>query len=290
MHETADNGYGKGSQFVDRWFGQVGLTIYTFFPQILNLVGTIGIALSTIYIDTSLGVAELIKSRAGIWLLISIVVFAIGSIWSAIQNTKLASARRKVAALEDALSKAQNEYLQMVSLTLMSLADQLNLQCEGTERLSAYKHDGAQFVIVGRYSVNAVFNAMGRRTYPDNQGVIGQAWRSGEGEAIAHGFPDPNKKLEEYAKRVESDWSVPSSISKNFQMKSRSYTALAIEKPQGDKRRIAILVYESTNSNPLDTAKPRKYKTTEAGRRLVELLENKKALEPSLSFAREKGF
>lgn len=274
---------------IQRKAGDIGLTLYTLLPQILSIIGTIGIALSSLFIDTSKSLELLIRSKTVLTLLASISFFCIGEFWSARKANRGALLRNRIADLEDALNKAQDDYYQVTSTTLFNLAKELRIRHNGSDRLSVYKHDGRAFVIVGRHSKNPMFNERGRSYYPDTQGVIGVAWKSADGEATANQFPDFEGRPENYLRRVSSEYDIVPEIIQEFKMKSRSYAVITLDSGPREER-IAVLVYESTDPNPLDIKKLKQYRDTEAGRKLLELLENKQSLMPSPSYAEEKGF
>jgi hypothetical protein len=135
--------------------------------------------------------------------------------------------------LEDALGNLSAQYQTFFRDLLATLVRQ-KLGYGMTERISVYRHDpeGRSFSMVARYSENELFDGPGRRlSYPEDEGVIGQAW--------AHGLctPDPLPKADEnetaYCNETERRFRIRKEVSKNFRMKSCCYAAFALSHPFG---------------------------------------------------------
>ncbi len=109
--------------------------------------------------------------------------------------------------------------------------------------------------MVARYSENELFDGPGRRlSYPENEGVIGEAW--------AHGMctPDPLPNADvnetEYCNETERRFRIRKEVSKNFRMKSCCYAAFALSHPfGGGLGNIAVVVFESKELGKLRTEK-----------------------------------
>jgi hypothetical protein len=156
-----------------------------------------------------------------------------------------------------------------------------------TERISVYRHRGGAFQMIGRYSDNPVYRRRGERAiYPDDEGVIGRAWRE---ESATANLPDPDAEPDLYYEVLENEWNIDRATAEKFTMKSRSYVAKALYEPKGVDR-VAIVVVESTEAGILDTDGVLRALETTEGKRIYQFLERKQSLEPDPRYAREEGF
>jgi hypothetical protein len=126
------------------------------------------------------------SKRLVVVLLLLGAVFAVGSIVSNRKlrrptflgldsaNTKL---RCKLDTLQGQIDTRVTNLVDVVQVLLRDLATNLDIY-KGDTRLSVYRHSGDQFYLVGRVSPNESYAAVGRRSYPDTQGFIGDVWRN----------------------------------------------------------------------------------------------------------------
>jgi hypothetical protein len=140
--------------------------------------------------------------------------------------------------------------------------------------------------MIGRYSEDPVYNKRGRSLYPDDEGVIGAAWRSGEATAD---LPDPEEQKELYYQILQEEWNIDRATAEQFEMKSQSFVAKALYDPKGFQR-VAIVVVESTQAGILDKGKVLRALETTEGKRIYQFLERKQSLEPDPGYAREEGY
>lgn len=83
--------------------------------------------------------------------------------------------KSKVTACETQIDSRVANLVDVVKVLLRDLAIDLDIYKADT-RLSVYKHSGDQFYLVGRVSHNESYAAVGRPSYPDTQGFIGEVW------------------------------------------------------------------------------------------------------------------
>lgn len=83
--------------------------------------------------------------------------------------------KSKVAECEAQIDSRVANLVDVVKVLLRDLAIDLDIYKADT-RLSVYKHSGDQFYLVGRVSLNESYAAVGRLSYPDTQGFIGEVW------------------------------------------------------------------------------------------------------------------
>lgn len=116
---------------------------------------------------------------------------------------------------------------------------------ENNERISIYIFDEEieQFTQLGRFSLNAKYNHIGRKFYPKDQGCIGFTWQ--HGSHFSDTYVNPETHPEEYAVQMK-DEGIPKSVTRNMIMKSRLYYGYKIM----DTRRsshLAVIIVESTD-------------------------------------------
>ena len=141
--------------------------------------------------------------------------------------------------------------------------------------------------MLGRYSEGPYFARRGRGVYPENEGCIGHAWRTGEG--IATELPDPSTEYDEYVQRMIEDWNIDADALEQMEMKSRLICAIAI-RDRTDLHRIAVIVFESTRTNGFSLEDIRKFVNGTQGREMAHLIEVLQSLEPSPDMAKSRGF
>lgn len=156
--------------------------------------------------------------------------------------------------LEDNLGNLSAQYQAMFTDLLSTLARRV-LNYGMTERISVYRHDpeSKSFRMVTRYSENSRFTGPGwRLSYPDDEGVIGEAWTHG----ICTPGPLPNADENEtvYCKETEQRFRIKKEVAKNFRMQSCCYAAFALSHPFGGGRgNVAVVVFESKELGKLGT-------------------------------------
>ena len=172
-------------------------------------------------------------------------------------------------------------------MSLYPIADQLGFR--GSDRISLYRYDSGNFVMIGRYSEQPEFKAPGRAIYPAAQGVIGQAWRSAAGRAFVNNLPDPEADLEAYKEQNARLFGFPMEVVDGLRMRSRTIGAYVLKDWNG-LGRAAVLVFESLEPNRFADDELAEIAAGLHGEQLSLLLNVMKPQEPSPLLARSKGF
>ncbi len=259
-------------------------------PQLPSAFAAIAFAYVGVSLSLSLEEEDpwwFVTSTPGVVFFIGTALALIGAFVNARRNRALRPLRKRVEKLEGILEQVPGHYYDLCSY---ALADILRgtLRLDDTERISVYRHRGkGAFQIIGRYSENPKFAQLGRRVYPDNEGVIGHAWE--HETATADNLPDPEEEPEHYYQILESEWNIRRETAENFTMKSRNLVACALYEPKGVER-VAIVVVESTRVGILDVGKVTQAVKGEEGKRIYLFLEKMQALEPDIEYPMEEGF
>lgn len=142
------------------------------------------------------------------------------------------------ASIEDVVnsnSELFNSYLKLILS---------NLNFSHTERISVYKIIENNFTLIGRTSINPMLKAIGRSSYPIDEGFIGKGWA--EGSYFIDDLPDPMlNKGNDYYDAVNNINQIPKATLKLIKMKSRTYYVCSID--GYDNEPTAVLVIESSN-------------------------------------------
>lgn len=120
----------------------------------------------------------------------------------------------------------------------------------GNGRVSMYLHKNNEFVLIGRYSNNPMFNVKSRSTYPDNEGLIARGWK--EDICILHGIPEYRGKGQQYFSKVNSSHPISYETVKKLKMKSRSFY---IKRINNEDSRLphGIIVVEQMDSREINS-------------------------------------
>ncbi len=110
------------------------------------------------------------------------------------------------------------------------------------DRLSIYIHNSEKcyFSLIARYSSNTDFCKQHRQTFPDNQGVLGEAWR-GNGTSALKVYT-LSQKYDSYVKKCVGDYYIPEDVVKQLAMKSTRMLPIFI---LNNKKQIGIFLVES---------------------------------------------
>lgn len=257
-----------------------------YWPQLAIALGSIGFAAVGILLTPpDEGFLWLVSSGPGRVFLGAAVLTLAGSIVAWKRTPGLLSLRKRVAELEAVLERAESDYYDQFAVELSVILKDV-LGYGDTERISVYRHRGGAFQMIGRYSDDPVLRNRGRSIYPDDEGIIGRAWRE---ESATANLPDPDTQSDLYYEVLENEWNVDRATAEEFTMKSRSLVARALYEPKGVDR-VAIVVVESTETGILDTDEVLRALETTEGKRIYQFLERKQSLEPDPRYAREEGF
>lgn len=191
----------------------------------------------------------------------------------------------KVEELDQLASSRVVDTYKFFSLILKSIADSLELK--STDRVSLYMLESAGFQCIGRYSENQEYKKKPNRLYANDQGCIGEAWRSGNSSDKS--LPCPRTECAAYAQHQEQRWRIPASEVAKMRMASRCYVARAV-KDIYEGTNVAVLLFESTQPEGLserriDTA----FNRGEARKLFFYLIKELKTHIPSMDGATELG-
>lgn len=249
-------------------------------PKLITAAGAIGMAVGGILAgsDTASIVGWIIFGA-------SAMLTVSGQIVDWKRVPKISHLQRTVAELEDLVEQTRQDYFHHFETQLSVLAND-TLSLTDKERVSVYKHDGRAFVMLGRYSKNPEFCKRGRGTYPEGEGCIAKAWLAGE--AVLDSLPDPQTEEGRYLEVLKNDWGIKKGVARDFTMKSRSFVAFALE--NHSPKRIAVIVFESTNAGSLDKRELKNVMDNGEAKRLVDFMESVSKLEPTPSYASKEGY
>lgn len=212
-------------------------------------------------------------------------------IYGTYQNSKKSKRadvlERENDQLREVIIKSQGDHRENCSRKLLSLAEQL--QFDGNDRISLYKYEHDKFIMLGRHAERPDLRKPGRGVYSADQGVIGGAWKSGNGSCFVDDLSDPADDLENYINENSVRFQVSREITIGMSMKSRTIAAFCL-KDHGGLGRAAVIVFESLAVNRFKEEQLRSIIEGAAGRELSLLLDVLKPFEPSLDLAKGKGF
>jgi len=184
---------------------------------------------------------------------------------------------------EESNSKTINCY-KLFSNYLYSYVKRFSLGPE--ERVSLYKLDMEMFSCVGRYSENEVFKSKPSRLYPKDQGCIAKAWETGifqDADA-----PDPDTNLNAWKEYNIQKFNFTDKQLNKIRMRSRAFYGIRLQNAQNIT--IAVLVFESLNTNGLPFGKLERFFKNHEITNLINLVESLENHIPSLEEAKLEGF
>ena len=122
-----------------------------------------------------------------------------------------------------------------------------NLELTSNDRITLYHYNlkSGLFFKAGRFSPNPSFNSFGRATYKN--GLILDAFNTGENGIIEIVTSDPDTDLKAYIKEVNEKSNIKKSVIKAFSMKSRILYAHQIQRLDGTAS--GVLLIESIKEN-----------------------------------------
>lgn len=167
------------------------------------------------------------------------------------KQKELADAKTENSQLQQSLEEAQNaisdirsqnidDLFYISSQFLRFLFNELGLNHQ--DRLSIYIHnpDKCYFSLIARYSSNTDFCKQHRQTFPDNEGVLGTAWR-GNGTGLLKVYTLPTT-FKSYVNKCIKTFNIPEDSVKRFTMRSTRLLPIFIFNNQ---KQIGIFLVES---------------------------------------------
>lgn len=215
---------------LSRWFTGHGATACAHLASVLLLSST---------------VLQAMEFPAWIWILVAVlgVVSAIiAGVFALFVKPSYNQLRREHQELDDECARLRNSQAAMLGyLAKRALIDivEENQAVLMTSRISIYVEQQGQFVLLGRWAKNEKFRRVGRRSFPIDQGLIGQAWESKDGVARVRKLPaDEDRWVAEQCKRYGFD----EEAARNLTMQSRSISAVRID--SGPKSGVFVIESE----------------------------------------------
>lgn len=188
---------------------------------------------------------QAVQSSDWIWILVAVlgVVSAIiAAVFALFVKPGYNQLRREHQELDDECTRLRNSqaamlgYLAKRALIEIVEEDEKTLM---TSRISIYVEQQGQFVLLGRWAKNEKFRRVGRRSFPIDQGLIGQAWKSKDGVAKVRKLPaDEDRWVDQQCNRYGFD----EETARNLTMQSRSISAVRID--SGPKSGVFVIESE----------------------------------------------
>lgn len=215
---------------LSRWFTGHGATACAHLASVLLLSST---------------VLQAVQSSDWLWILVAVlgVVSAIiAAVFALFVKPGYNQLRREHQELDDECTRLRNSqaamlgYLAKRALIEIVEEDEKTLM---TSRISIYVEQQGQFVLLGRWAKNEKFRRVGRRSFPIDQGLIGQAWKSKDGVAKVRKLPaDEDRWVDQQCNRYGFD----EETARNLTMQSRSISAVRID--SGPKSGVFVIESE----------------------------------------------
>lgn len=222
-------------------------------------------------------------------LVLSALAFLVtGAVFRARQTPSYSHLARDKAAADEKAAGWEAAFPGLIGVHLRAILEHA-LPGDSDARITLYVHNGSAFVAISRHSRNVSHKAMGRPAYPDDQGVIGDAWKSGDGQALRTGLPDFTKTPEDYFSALEKD-SIDRQVAERLTMKSGSLVALRIDEQTPSAEAMAVVVIESLNPGGLGNSSASTVQSDETWTLLQRFVTLASDFLPDMTSAAEKGF
>lgn len=157
-------------------------------------------------------------------------------IWLGPRYTKLIKDERTARQRAQRRSHSMQTIMNVAVRTLM---DDLSVDFSQA-RVSVYRHKDNHFILLCRRSDALNLEEPGRERYPDGEGLIGKAWRLGEGIVV-----DLPKERGTWEQTNYVDYGMPVETALNLAMQSRSLVGLRLDTSAADPEHIGLIVIES---------------------------------------------
>jgi hypothetical protein len=186
--------------------------------------------------------------------------------------------------LHDEVGAVAENIHALFEAVLLSLANKLEVDERGTERVSIYVHrlETNTFVPCGRFSHNPILKAKGRTSFPDDQGCIAKAWE--EDWHFCVDFPDPSR-TGPYVDYLLHTYGIPRDVGRSLKMKPKLIAAKRISLNGSG---VAIIVFESTDQGKF-TEEQLKGRLAAASVEYAQMIKSIQKYIPNPSRAAEVG-
>lgn len=266
---------------------RVAAILENYWPQLTRDVCALAVVLLAVWLGLEQSERDLgswAKSPPNLLLLALAVIGLFGGAKVWLREPGVLILKDRIHALEDDVLECHGNYSDLLRAELAILASKLGFG--HNERISVYKHDGRAFVMLGRFSSNPHYDRPGRGVYPDSQGCIRDVWS--QGRAVGVNLPNSGTNLAEYVNALNRRWAVDRVTAQALRMKSRSIGGIRIEDFSTGVP-IAVMIFESMGVHGINRAILDQAEAADDGR-IGRFLERMRAVEPSPSYAKNKGF
>lgn len=148
------------------------------------------------------------------------------------------------------IESIENDYYRLCSNIIRnSFARSFFEFTDNNGRISIYKHENDQFILLGRYSNNPNYNDKGRGSYSSQEGFISLGWKRKEFKI--HGIPEYVNKGIEYISHIKGHCEIPPRTITRMRMKSRSYYVFRFDN-EDSRKPLGIIVFEKLGSEAID--------------------------------------
>jgi hypothetical protein len=211
------------------------------------------------------------------------VAFLIGSIRAAIVHEPYVRLLRLKASHETEALGRQANFRIILDALLSQLSNEVGIANAET-RVSGYSHNGKAFILVGRVSENPKLRIRGRQIYPEDQGLIADAWQGGQAQCVS--LPG---ELEAYVVRMERDYNLPPDVTRALTMRPRSLIGIRVVDKMSN-RPVGVVVAESMTPRGVNKKTMEKIRASETWMTIVYLMVTSRELLPDMASVSEKGF
>ncbi|MGB6063269.1 MAG: hypothetical protein WBG50_00565 [Desulfomonilaceae bacterium] len=270
--------------FQKSWPFILAQTIQDFGPQFAVPISTCIIALCALNLRVP-DFWDQLWSVTGAILAIGVGANIFFSGYVAYRTPRISKLNGRITLLEEELDRRADDYFERVRRQLADCFTHLGFSTE--ERISLYAHEGRTFILCGRYSSNPNYDKRSSRMYPDDQGCLGEAWRSGQ--SFVEDLPDPQLETEAYIEAHTNDWKMPRDIVEKLSMKTRWLAGFRIE-DVNQARPVAVIIFESTKPKLRKKSSLVDLMGSDKIEDLKEFLKKTEPMKPSYAFAKQEGF
>lgn len=172
--------------------------------------------------------------------------------------------RAQIAQLEDRAERGADKRRAAIGEKAHSLLDELEILNPDT-RITVYQHEPERetFVSISRVSDNPKWQKSGRAEYPDDQGLIAEAWHGGRATKF-----ELSSDPEAWAEEV-SMTGIPLDDAAKIAMKSLSYVGIRLDY---GTRQVGVLMLEGTKPRSVTSRNADKVQQSTAYRELAAML------------------
>lgn len=151
--------------------------------------------------------------------------------------------------LENKLNEIKNEYFKVCSDIIKFMFIDFFNTSDGNGRVSIYKHQDENFILLGRYSKNPIYNKRGREVYSDKEGFISKGWENQE--FTIFNSPRWIGNGRDYKSFMKNNCFITDETLKKLTMKSCSFFILRIENEDA-RNPLGVIVFEKISNSEIN--------------------------------------